>query len=115
MHVIPTQRSRGLALHTTYFPRPSNALLAFFRCAQTPRKCNFAVHIYKHTHTSTQPIARAIQYISRLLDSFCGGTPVFLLDCFACEREDAGFEAVVEAGGEDDVFVLVAVGELFVC
>jgi hypothetical protein len=71
-----------------------------------------AVHI--HTNISAEPFARAIQYISRLFDGFGCRVPIFLLNGFACEREDAGFEAVVKIGGEDGVFVLVAVGKLFV-
>ena len=72
---------------------------------------------YTHMYITlvTKSFARAGKYISRLFDSFSSGIPVFLLDCFACEGEDTGFEAVVEVGGEDDVFVLIAVGKLSVC
>jgi len=66
--------------------------------------------LYIYTHILAEPVARAVQYIRRLLDGFGCSIPVFLLDCFACEREDAGFEAVVKVGGEYDVFVLIAVG-----
>lgn len=82
-----------------------------FVTPKTPRKCNSAIHKYTF---SAEPVARAVQYISRLFDRFGSGVPVFLLDCLACKREDAGFQAVVKIGCEDDVFVLVAVGELCV-
>ena len=81
----------------------------------TPKHHGNATLLYTHIHISAEPITCAVQYISRLLDRFSSSIPVFLLDCFACEREDASFETVIEVGGEDNVFVLVAVGELCVC
>jgi len=85
------------------------------RSFATPKHRGNATLLYIYTHILAEPVARAVQYISRLLDGFGCGIPVFLLDCFACEGEDTGFEAVVEVGGEDDVFVLIAVGKLSVC
>jgi hypothetical protein len=31
-------------------PQPSDAMMPFFRYAQTPVKCNFAIHKYTHIH-----------------------------------------------------------------
>jgi hypothetical protein len=71
--------------------------------------------MHTHIHVSAKSIARAVQYIGSLFDSFGSGIPVFLLDCFASEGEDTSFKTVVEIGSEDDVLVLVAVGKLCVC
>jgi hypothetical protein len=62
----------------------------------------------------TERIARAIQHISSLLDSFGRSVPIFLLNGVADERVDGGFEAVRGIGGEDDVFELCTAGELVV-
>jgi len=108
--MTPIWKSQGPALDTRYIPDP------IMLCSQsfaTPKHRGNATLLYIYTHILAEPIARTVQYISRLLDGFRCGIPVFLLDCFARKRKDASFEAVVQVWGEDDVFVLVAVGKLF--
>jgi hypothetical protein len=95
------QHSQKCFTHPCNDAFPLNALI-------TPILCN------PHLFLLTERIARAIQHISSLLDSFGGSVPVLLLNGVTDKRVDGRFEAVGGVGREDDVFELCAAGELVV-
>jgi hypothetical protein len=64
---------------------------------------------------SLQRLARTVQHVRCHLDCLGRRAPVLLLDRGADEGVHGCFEPVGRVGCEDDVFELLATGELFTC